>query len=89
MGTKTKSITPLKDEKTWHTIGSQPLSLNEAVVENAQVGERGKINKFKENDHVLPDLNKKGNVALGTYDSNTETRNQPSVVVVSYITCYV
>ena len=66
MGTKTKSTTPLKDEKTWHTIGNQPpspLSLNEAVMENAQVGERGKINKLKENYHVLPDLNKKGNVA--------------------------
>jgi hypothetical protein len=50
MGTKTKSNTPLKDEKTWHTIGNQPpspLSLNEAVMENAQVGERGKINKLK------------------------------------------
>jgi hypothetical protein len=32
-------------------------------MENAQVGERGKINKLKENYHVLPDLNKKGNVA--------------------------
>ena len=68
MGTKTKSTTPLKDEKTWHTIGNQPpslLSLNEAVMENVQVGERGKINKLKENYHVLPDLNKKGNVAKG------------------------